>query len=130
MSLYLDTSVVVHAIAGSSNWFAELDADDEPFSSRLLELEITRTLRRDGLDPDIARPYLRRIALVSLDDATLAAAGQIPEHLKTLDAIHLATALRTDPTATMLTHDRTLAAVAAAHGFTVRDPINLPSAEG
>ncbi|MDR1807959.1 MAG: PIN domain-containing protein [Propionibacteriaceae bacterium] len=128
MTAYLDTSVLVHAILGTDrrahDWFAATSAQEPLVSSQLLRLEVTRVLRRENLDAaDAAEPYLRRIALVSIDDATLAAAAAIPEHLKTLDSIHLATLLRTDPTATLVTHDNLLATVAAAHGVTTFDPL-------
>jgi predicted nucleic acid-binding protein len=56
--------------------------------------------------------------------AILAKAAELaPRELRTLDAIHLATALSaSDPTLDFVTYDARLARAATAHGFSVHAP--------
>lgn len=64
-------------------------------SSALLRTEALRAVRHVGAEAlATVREGLRRVDLVSLDDRILEAAGTLePRVLRTLDAIHLATAL-------------------------------------
>jgi predicted nucleic acid-binding protein len=128
VAIYLDTSVLLHAILGTDatayRWFADVCEQERLVSSRLLRLEIERVMHREALDANkVAEPFLQRIALISIDDAILAAAGTIPEHIKTLDSIHLATLLRSDPEMKLATHDRNMIRVAASLGIKVIDPL-------
>jgi predicted nucleic acid-binding protein len=71
-----------------------------------------------------AREVLARVALVDLDRQTLAIAAAIdPPALRTLDAIHLATALalRSDLIG-LVTYDRRLAAAAGRADLHVQTP--------
>jgi predicted nucleic acid-binding protein len=92
-------------------------------SSTLLRLETVRVLRHESLDIGRAEPYLQRVSLVSISDQILLIAGTFTPHIKTLDAIHLATLLFVDPTATLITHDTTMARVAKELGMGVHDPL-------
>ena len=63
------------------------------------------------------------IALVPIDHAVLTEAEAIVPHLRTLDAIHVATALRSGvEDLVVVSHDARMLAVARQLGFTVSDP--------
>jgi predicted nucleic acid-binding protein len=99
----------------------------ERVSSALVLAEVPRALRRGRFGATAqrrAREILARVALVDLDRQTLAAAAAIePSALRTLDAIHLATALslRSDLTG-LVTYDRRLAAAAERADLHVQTP--------
>ncbi len=124
--IYLDTSFVgliflnqehaqeanqiLHDL-GKNNFFA---------SSRLLEVELTRLMRRNGLALDDVNEYLRELYLLPIDDAVVERACALTGSLKSLDAIHLATALTIDSPrdpVTFLTHDARLLAEAKRLGL-------------
>jgi len=66
-----------------------------------------------------AREWLRDVALLPLDDAT----SLEPPRLRSLDAIHLATALSVrDDVGAFLTYDERLAEAAERHGLPVAAP--------
>ena len=128
---YVDTSVGMHLLTGvspkASAWFEEVMANDEDqvLSSRILQTEMVRTCRRDGDDPQRAQEFAAAIDLVPISDAVLRFAEMIEPHIKTLDAIHVATALLLgDPEAiTLVTHDSHMKKVARSLGFEVFDPV-------
>lgn len=129
-SYYLDTSVAMRIMLGHSpeaaGWFDETTADPSSriVSSRLLRTEITRVLRREGLPVQNRSQIIDYIDVIPLDHAVLNGAEAIISHIRTLDAIHLASALRSglDDLA-VVTHDRTMATVAEELGFEVYDPV-------
>ncbi len=67
---------------------------------------------------------LSRLALIRINDRLLAAAGSLlPAHVRTLDAIHLATALELEAELSRLvTYDERLGAAAQAIGCSVVAP--------
>jgi predicted nucleic acid-binding protein len=76
---------------------AYLEAQDGRFvSSALLRTESMRAVRHVSTGAlSLVRDGLRRMDLIDVDDRVLEAAGTIaPEILRTLDAIHLATAIQ------------------------------------
>ena len=93
-------------------------------SSVVALIEVERTAWRIGRSA-IARAHLvlPRIALVELDDEVVRTAASIKSaELRTLDAIHLATALLVRdrfPELALATHDEELAIAARAVGFHV-----------
>ena len=94
-------------------------------SSALLDVEVSRALRREGLDPALADALLDSIDLVVIDDEVVQRAKALTGELTSLDAIHLATALMLDhprDPVVLLTHDARLAGAARAHGLEVIDP--------
>ncbi|MBP9143076.1 MAG: type II toxin-antitoxin system VapC family toxin [Thermoanaerobaculia bacterium] len=95
-------------------------------SSELVRVEVLRTLRRRGdrRDEERAAAYLDSLALIRLDAATLDRATRLgPATLRTLDAIHLATALALSPLPrAFLCYDRRLGAAARIHGLEVVAP--------
>ncbi len=122
---YVDTSVALHVLAGHEaalSWFEDVAEHDELISSRLLQTEMTRVLRRDG------RPVLDRyevlnfIALVPINETVLNRAESIQSHIRTLDAIHLATA-ELIGNVTVATHDKQMKAVAQDLAIRTVDPV-------
>lgn len=86
-------------------------------SSALARVEVLRALRRwraTPADRGRAAEVLYRIALIRIDDPILEAAANLaPPDLRSLDAIHIATALSIrDDLAALVTYDRRLAAAA------------------
>lgn len=65
-------------------------------SSRLAVVELLRAVRRRDVSREaLARELLARMSLVSISDRVLLAAAQLgPVGIRSLDAIHIATALR------------------------------------
>ena len=93
-------------------------------SSRILGTEMTRTLRRLGEPLELRHQVLDYVATVPLDHAVLQEAEAIIPHLKTLDAIHVASALRSGAEDLVIcTHDRAMASVARQLGLDVEDPV-------
>ncbi len=129
MRWYLDASVALHAALPGGDrrartWLdSTRDSGDEVFSSTLLDLELTRTLRRERMELMRAQLVLRRITLVSIDDGVLRVAGAIEPHVKSLDAIHLATCTMLGSGITVVTHDRGMVVAAAELGFDAFDPL-------
>lgn len=130
--IYLDTSVALLALlrhSGANR--AErliMDAHNQGglVSSRLLEVEMFRAARRAGLDTALIDELLGGVELVEIHDSVIERACALTGELKSLDAIHLATAtLLNDPRhpVTVLTHDRRLADAARARGLSAVDPL-------
>lgn len=104
---------------------ATLRGFDRRLTSRLLAVELRRLALREGLVEDAER-LLEGTSLIPLDDEILnAAEGLHPANVATLDAIHLATALRLAADGAidaLMTYDRRLAEGARFHGLTVLAP--------
>ena len=129
MRWYIDASVALHALLPGGDlrarrWLdAVTQAGDEVFSSMLLHLELARVLRREALDVSMARPVLDRVNLVSIDDGVLRFAAAIEAHIKSLDAIHLATCALLGANINVVTHDTQMSAAAASLGLDTIDPL-------
>jgi predicted nucleic acid-binding protein len=98
--LYLDSSALIKLIAReaeSAALIAFARAWPERVSSQLARIEVLRAVRHAAASPASRRraeDILARIALIRIDDAVIAAASDLdPANLRTLDAIHLATAI-------------------------------------
>ncbi|MGH9316542.1 MAG: type II toxin-antitoxin system VapC family toxin [Thermoanaerobaculia bacterium] len=128
--LYLDSSALVKLIVPERETHAltlRLASSPERASSRLAVVELTRALRRLRAPADVRRraaEVLAHIGLIQVDDAILDLASEIdPPHLRSLDAVHLATALRIGPDLEALaTYDARLAEAARSHGLAVIAP--------
>ncbi len=125
---YLDTSAYVKLIVDEPESVAlhrELSRWSTWTSSALLGVEAVRACRRLGEEvADSAEASLSDIALVPIDDEVLASARRLdPSELRSLDAIHLATALSigTDLGA-LFSYDDRLTAAARAAGLSVLTP--------
>lgn len=125
--VYLDSSVALRTILDVSererlqSWMATPGAGF--LSSRLLRTEVVRVLRRDGRPLSDATPLLDRVGLLDITRETHAVAESIERHVKTLDALHLATALLVGEPVTVATHDATMKVVAEQLGLLVTDPV-------
>ncbi|MER3410236.1 MAG: VapC toxin family PIN domain ribonuclease [Thermoleophilia bacterium] len=128
-AVYLDSSAFVKAVVGEPGspalraYLAQRPA--RRVSSALLRAEALRAVRHLGPDARGAvREALRRIDLIGLDDRILDAAGILePSVVRTLDAIHLATALALgDDLEQVVTYDRRMAEGARALGLPAASP--------
>ncbi|HET8877610.1 MAG TPA: type II toxin-antitoxin system VapC family toxin [Casimicrobiaceae bacterium] len=135
MIVYADSSVLLRLVLGQTDALAEWKQVGVAISSALAEVECLRTLDRLRLADDLSDEVLaaRRqaiydliesIELAALTSSVLARAAQpFPTALRTLDAIHLATALlwkeHRGADLVMATHDRALAIGARAMGLQV-----------
>lgn len=116
-----------------ADWIA---SRTDRLASVLVTIEVRRSVRRaevigsgaagDREREDLltrAEAALGSVSLVSLDDTIVSEAGVLaPPGLRTLDAIHLATALRGAPLDGFVTYDARLSEAAAARGFDVFHP--------
>lgn len=135
MTIYLDTSVVLRALIGDGERLPAWGRWDRAYSSELMGVEARRTIDRLRLERAIGDLGLadahqsllateRAIGTIRLTPEVLRRAGQpMPTVVKTLDAIHLASALlfaeRSEPLLVFGTHDRRQATAARALGFAV-----------
>jgi uncharacterized protein len=119
--VYLDSSAIVKlAVAEPESavlfdWLAERPGR---VSSAVARVEVRRALRRVGMPAETLRRatrVLNAIASIPVDRAVIEAAGELdPPALRSLDAIHLATALSVGADlAGIVTYDERLAAAAA-----------------
>jgi uncharacterized protein len=103
----------------------ELVEWDGYVSSALLGVEALRACGRYGEGyAEEARSFLADIALLPLDDVVLAEAASIdPAELRSLDALHLATALSVrDEIGVFITYDQRLEEAATGQGLPVVGP--------
>jgi predicted nucleic acid-binding protein len=128
--VYVDTSVLGRVLLGEPDAPAvlrELGRYQERLASRLLRVELRRLALREGR-PEAAGELLAGVAFVPLEQSLLDEAEVVlPATVATLDAIHLATALRLARDGvldTVMTYDRRLAAGAAHHGLQVLAPVS------
>lgn len=129
--IYVDTSALLKLVkddeAEGPSLRAYLTAQTEPqlVSSALLVVEARRSVLRvrpDGL-PKVDL-LLADVGQISISDAVIEAASRLPEPLlRSLDAIHLATALMIrDDVDVVLTYDVRLREAAEAHGLLTAAP--------
>lgn len=94
-------------------------------SSALARTEVLRALLDEG-DPGLTRgrEVLSRLNLVRVNDRVLSAAGaMLPSELRSLDAIHLATALQLgDDVRQLVTYDERMAEAARILGLRTASP--------
>jgi predicted nucleic acid-binding protein len=126
---YLDSSAIVKLVfAEAETASLERDLADRAglMSSRLGATELLRAARRQSNRRVLQQTEDVLDALVMMDVTTpilKRAAALEPHDLRTLDAIHLATALSVGiPDLDFLTYDRRLADAARAQGLSVVEP--------
>jgi len=131
--VYLDTSTVLRFLFGEGKRLAGWGMWERAFTSEILGVEARRAIDRARLDGHFTDERLadvhaglaaieRSLSRVRLTRGVLRrAAMPMPTMVKTLDALHLATAivLREShaPELVFATHDRTQATAARALGF-------------
>lgn len=130
MKTYLDTSALVKLIvdepesAALRRYLADIPTDTL-FTAALTRTELVRTARRiNAAAVTEARRALSGIATVTMTAAILDAAANLdPPLLRSLDAIHLATALRAGgDLRAVVTYDARMAEAAAALAIPVAVP--------
>lgn len=132
MNLYLDSSAAVKLFAAEAESPALASVVRELigsgvgrlFLSRLTQLETVRSLRRKGEDPTVADRFFEAADLVDIRSKDFEKAQHVlPSSLRSLDALHLVSALRLSELGiAMVTYDRQLAEAAAAAGLRAISP--------
>lgn len=126
--VYLDSSALVKLVveeAESDALVAYLGAHPTRASSSLARVEVVRAVRPHGARAiSRARELLARVSLLHLDDALLDAAAALDgDHLRSLDAIHLASAKTVSASlAGLVTYDRRMADAAKEIGLPTAAP--------
>ncbi len=127
--LYLDSSALVKLVVAEPETPALLQflvGWPHRVSSALARVEVLRAVNRAGAGPAArrrAQRVLARVALVRIDDPVLTAAARTaPPELRTLDAIHLATARSLDDVAGIVTYDSRLGRAASRARLKVWSP--------
>ena len=127
--IYLDSSAIVKLVVPEPESRAlrqQLAPTGDWISSALAQVEVLRAIRRRNVPDEAVRDaerMLSRIALAPLAEPILnAAATAQPSGLRSLDAIHLATALSLFGLDFFVTYDRRLLAAAAAAGLPAISP--------
>jgi predicted nucleic acid-binding protein len=131
---YIDSSVVLRILLLQPDAIPDL-TQWRLFSSQLVDVEVRRTLLRYHSEHILsAARFARRVKewnlfrdsidLIPISNGIMQRAAEpFPTLVKTLDAIHLSTALgwaaQTQEQVTILTHDRQLGIAASACGFPV-----------
>jgi predicted nucleic acid-binding protein len=128
-ALYLDSSAFVKLVVEETESVAVrgylASRDARRVSSALLRTESLRAVRHLGPDARAAvREGLRRVDLIGIDDRILDAAGTLePLVLRTLDAIHLATAMAVgDDLEAIVTYDERMIEAARLLGLSTATP--------
>ncbi|MGH8966216.1 MAG: type II toxin-antitoxin system VapC family toxin, partial [Actinomycetes bacterium] len=140
--IYIDSCALVKLIRdedGSAALQAWLDerADELVVTSELAQAEVRRAVRRsnhtdqgalidaDDLASELAEAddLLTAVSQISVDLELMERAGALEAPMvRTLDAIHLVSALELPSTVEFVTYDQRLAAIARAAGLTVISP--------
>lgn len=129
MSVYVETSAAAkllveepESIALSAYLDSLAESDVELVSSVLLETELRRLAVRLDLDQHAVSELLDRFDLVEPDRAIFVEAGLLPgPHLRSLDALHIAVAVRVAADS-MVAYDLRQADAARAAGIRVVAP--------
>ena len=123
---YADASAIVKLILAEEGTTAMehlVNEFDEVITSRVGVIEVRRAAARRAGTSSMADEVLSRLGVVELDKAIAATAGVVePASIRTLDAIHLATALALYHVDVVVTYDVRLAEAARAAGLTVASP--------
>jgi predicted nucleic acid-binding protein len=126
--LYADASALAKLFVRepeSAALAAALPAGSTVVTSAIARIEVTRVLRISSLDDDVEQStddVFAGCILVDVDEEIVRSAARLTSFgLKTLDSIHLATALSVGPDA-MVVYDRQLAREAERAGLAVLSP--------
>jgi len=124
---YFDSSAIVKLERLERESLALVDylADDqvEASTSIVAGVEVSRALARVRATASPSSDAMRGFFLLGLDPAVCAVAGTLQSPtLRSLDAIHLATALAINDDLDFITYDDRLAAAAREHGLRVVQP--------
>lgn len=130
---YFDASAIVKLAHHERESPALIDFLADPLeasTSSISEVEVKRALRRQGCDPRDVDEALRGFFVLRLSSEIRRLAIRMdPLALRSLDAVHLASALSIgDADVEFLTYDDRLASVARTHGLRVVQPGNTARA--
>lgn len=128
--IYLDSSAIVKLIVleqETSALLSFLAGHPERASSVLVRVEVLRALRRAGVSASQRRravDVLARIALLHVEDDILESAAELESaDLRSLDAIHIATALSIKEELTgVVTYDERFSSAAKRMGLSIFTP--------
>lgn len=135
MTTYLDSSaaaklLVTEAESAALRQYIREVEPNEVVSSALLETELRRFGLRVSLPQAAVSDLLDRVHLVEPERSLFTQAGLLPDpFLRSLDALHLATALRVDATV-VVAYDHRLQEAARAVGLAVAAPGQVPGSPG
>lgn len=128
MTVYLDTSAAAKLLveepesAALAGYLDSLAPEQVPHSSAMLETELRRVAVRLDVPQSGVSDVLARLALVEPQRSLFHQAGVLPGRtLRSLDALHLATALRLDA-AVVVSYDIRLLESARSLGVDVLSP--------
>lgn len=125
--IYLDTSAAFKVLTEEPERqplveFLDATSTEGLVTSVVTEVEMHRSAHRLSVPASLVDEVLSRLALVEMTSDIRTRAGLLPDPtLRSLDAIHIATALDTG-IATFVTYDRRQAAAAADLGLRVERP--------
>lgn len=124
---YLDASALIKlAVAEDESPALQraLRAWPRRVTSRIAVVEVLRVVRRrDPKAEPLARRVLTHLSLITVSDRVLATAVALdPPALLSLDAIHVASAVRARPLAAFVSYDRKQLEAALALGLPVVSP--------
>lgn len=126
--VYADSSALVKLVvreAESTALASFIPADATVVSSALAQVEVTRTVRVAGVEDEIEdglESVLDGVVLLDVDRSILVRAAALAGvTLRSLDAVHLSTAMSVDPDV-VLTYDRQLGRAARQLGLRVAAP--------
>jgi len=125
--VYVDASAFVKLVLAEPETraiAAALAGVERLVASEILEVEVLRATRRGGGDVAVARAQLAVVRLLALSDRTRARASELtPTSIRSLDAIHIATALELgEHLASLFTYDERMSVAAREAGLKVRAP--------
>ena len=129
MAHYFDTSALVKLVvaeletAALRAWIAQ--APRRPVTSDITRIELVRAVRRSASEVvPVARRVLRRVTLIRMTPGLCDRAALLePVAMRSLDALHLATALDLgDELESFVTYDRQLARAAGLAGLSTFAP--------
>ncbi|ODS57039.1 MAG: hypothetical protein ABS36_05945 [Acidobacteria bacterium SCN 69-37] len=129
---YFDASAIAKLIREEPESLALVEFLEDPMeavTSGLSEVEVPRALRRYGIEAGDVAEALRGFVVVSIDaDIRARASALEPPAMRSLDALHLATAMAIGTDGLQIvTYDDRLAAAARAHGLVVAQPGKVPA---
>ncbi|GAA4027092.1 type II toxin-antitoxin system VapC family toxin [Allokutzneria multivorans] len=127
--IYFDSSAMIKLVlqepesAAFREWVSEV-RHETSISSSLIRVEVVRAASRYGADASArARSVLAGLETMPMTYALLDEAAALPLQVKSLDAIHLATAIRLrSELKAFVSYDKQLIAAASVVGLNVETP--------